>query len=336
MRRLVRGALAMVALLGASVLVAQAQAASPTPIAASTLRLPNGKVLSTAGVMRAVQWQDVAVLILVTGAVPEHPYGLSAVGNHSRILSQTFVETPDGKAWFALNERTPPAAEPHGPTTYEYWAVMARPSGSPGIDIDYCVEAVVTGDRQRARAEVLGLLAGWRVPAKAGDGGANPVITDSTGIVNPMGTQPTTAQANAKMVAATDPGLPRIVGYVNGEKVTAKVMAEAEMFLSGFTGRGMGSAALRKRAFEALVQQFVPQQVAKAQGFFPPLSTVKSEAVARGLPTTKGELLALQATEGVNAMRVHYTKAHGDEESAWEQYVASLIRAAHVKILAKF
>ncbi len=315
-----------------SLLAPQALAAGPAPIAAETLRLPDGSALSSAGAVQARPWQDVAVRLSAMGALAGQPYGLYVVGNESRIVRQELIKTPDGRAWFALT-RTPPSAEPFGPTTYSYWVVVARPSRSPGIDIDYCVKATVTGNRQKAKAEVLDLLAGWKVPARAGGGGL--VVTGSrAGTVNPSGLTP--AQQGARMAAATDPGLPRMVGHVDGATVTAKAMAEMEMFLSGFTGRGMGSRVLRQRAFDALVQQFVPEQVAKAQGFYPPLRAVRREAVAKGLPTTRRELLALQATQGVNAMRVHYTKAHGGEESAWEQYVRSLIRSARIKLLAKF
>ena len=43
------------------------------------------------------------------GVPSQYPYGQSAVGNHSQIIRQSFIETPSGKAWFALNKRTSPA-----------------------------------------------------------------------------------------------------------------------------------------------------------------------------------------------------------------------------------
>lgn len=286
MRRATRSLSATAALAVLPLLAPQAPAAGPAPIAAETLRLPDGRVLSSAGAAQATAWQDVAVRLSVVPALAGDPYGPYVVGNESRVLRQEHIMTPDGRAWFAL-ARTLSAADPYRPTTYAYWVVMAKPSGSPGIDSDYLIKATVTGNRQKARAEVLDLLAGWRVPARAGGGGL--VITGSrAGTVNPTGL--TLTQQDARMAAAEDLGLPRVVGYINGERVTAKAVAEAEMWLSGFTGRGMGSRTLRQRAFDALVQQFVPEQVAKAQGFYPPLSAVRREAVAQGLPTMRGEL----------------------------------------------
>jgi hypothetical protein len=135
--------------------------------AASSLLLPNGTVLSTSSEAEATRWKDIEIHLLMTAVPPAHPYGQAVVGNHSQILSQEFISTPNGQAWFALNERTPPAAEQSGNATYEYWVAIERTSASTRYNIDYCIEAVVTGSRSEARAEVLQLLAGWKVPPTA-------------------------------------------------------------------------------------------------------------------------------------------------------------------------
>ena len=135
--------------------------------AASSLRLPNGTVLSTSSEAKGTRWKDIEVHLLMTAVPPGHPYEQAVVGNHSQILSQEFISTPNGQAWFALNESTPPAAEQSDNATYEYWVAIERTSASTSYSIDYCIEAVVTGNRSEARAEVLQLVAGWKVPPTA-------------------------------------------------------------------------------------------------------------------------------------------------------------------------
>jgi hypothetical protein len=89
------------------------------------------------------------------------------VGNHSQIIHQSYIKTPNGKAWFALNERTPPAASESTKVTYEYWVALERTSMTTGYNVDYCIEATVIGNLQKAKQEVLQLVGNWKVPSNA-------------------------------------------------------------------------------------------------------------------------------------------------------------------------
>lgn len=138
------------------------------PFAVSILRLPNGILLTTQkGDMAQAKWKDIEVSLQLLGVSPQHSYGQSVVGNHSQIISQKFISTPNGKAWFALNERTPPAASHSTKATYEYWVAMERTSSSTGYHVDYCIEATVVGKLKEAKLEVLQLIANWKVPSNA-------------------------------------------------------------------------------------------------------------------------------------------------------------------------
>lgn len=90
----------------------QANAMTTIPhFAVSTLQLPNGVLLSTQpGDTMQAKWKDIEVSLHLLGVPSQYPYGQSTVGNHSQIISQSFIKTPNGKDWFALNKRTPPAA----------------------------------------------------------------------------------------------------------------------------------------------------------------------------------------------------------------------------------
>lgn len=148
--------------------VSPVSAATHPHFSVSTLLLPNGKVLTTAYPdLRGVRWKDVEVALLALGVPPHHPYGQSVVGNHSDILSQKYMSTFNGEVWFALNKRTPPAASQNTKATYEYWVAVERTGRSTGHNIDYCLEAVVVGNRARAQQEVRQLLSGWMVPVSA-------------------------------------------------------------------------------------------------------------------------------------------------------------------------
>jgi hypothetical protein len=156
---------------------------------------------------------------------------------------------------------------------------------------------------------------------------------------SPAPIQLTPAQMNAKIAAASDPGLPSVVGSVNGVPIAGPELAQMEMILSDFTGAGMGSTSLRQQAFNAIVQQYVQAQAAQAQGFFPSMADVAKQAQTAGLPTSKGQLDALQALDGTAAMRVQYLKAQGlgpNDYAAWSAHVASMASQAQVVLNAKF
>ena len=87
------------------------------------------------------------------------------VGNHSQIISQQFISTPNGKAWFAFNKRTLPAASHSTKATYEYWVAIERTSPSTAGQVDYCIEATVIGSLKKAKEEVLQLIENWKVPS---------------------------------------------------------------------------------------------------------------------------------------------------------------------------
>lgn len=184
MKRSVGSVLAIAAIAG-TLGSSQAKAVANPKFAVSTLRLPNGEVLTTQnGSIQGVKWKDVDVYLQMLGATLQHPYGQSVVGNHSQILSQKFISTPNGKAWFALNKRTPPAASHSTKATYEYWVAMERTSASTGYNIDYCIEAVVIGDRTKAEGEVKQLVSNWTVPSSA-DGVADPSVNLPFALMTP-------------------------------------------------------------------------------------------------------------------------------------------------------
>ena len=136
--------------------------------AVSTLQLPNGVLLSTqAGSPLQAKWKDIEVSLQLPGVPPQYPYDQSVVGNHSQIIHQSFIKTPNGKAWFALNERTPPAASHSSKVTYEYWVALERTSMTTSYNVDYCIKATVVGNLQKAKQEVLQLVGNWKVPSNA-------------------------------------------------------------------------------------------------------------------------------------------------------------------------
>ena len=136
--------------------------------AVSTLLLPNGMLLSTQpGSQMQSKWKDIEVSLQMPGVPPQYPYDQSVVGNHSQIIHQSFINTPNGKAWFALNERTPPAASESTKVTYEYWVAIERTSMTTGYNVDYCIKATVVGNLRKAKQEVLQLVGNWKVPSNA-------------------------------------------------------------------------------------------------------------------------------------------------------------------------
>ena len=136
--------------------------------AVSTLLLPNGVLLSTQpGSQMQSKWKDIEVSLQLLGVPSQYPYGQSVVGNHSQIIHQSLIKTPNGKAWFALNKRTPPAASHSTKVTEEYWLAIERTSMTTGYNVDYCIEAAVVGNLQKAKHEVLQLVGNWTVPPKA-------------------------------------------------------------------------------------------------------------------------------------------------------------------------
>lgn len=129
---------------------------------ASQLTLPSGRVLKAG---YGTKWRDIAVALLIEGVPRNSPYGYALVGNHSNILQQSFIETPVGRAYFVLNERTPPAASGSTTPTFEYWIAVFRPyRKDPSQDLAYSIVAQIIGRRRQARAEVLELTRHWRIP----------------------------------------------------------------------------------------------------------------------------------------------------------------------------
>ncbi len=164
-RRFLLVCIALVGVLGTS----QTKAMTTIPrFAVSTLLLPNGVLLSTQpGSPMQAKWKDIEVSLQLSGVPSQHPYDQSVVGNHSQIIHQSYIKTPNGKAWFALNERTPPAASESTKVTYEYWVALERTSVTIGYNLDYCIKATVVGNLNRAKQEVLQLVGNWKVPSNA-------------------------------------------------------------------------------------------------------------------------------------------------------------------------
>lgn len=125
------------------------------PLFNTTLTLPNGQIITPD---HPIKWKEVSILLQIL-SLPSHTprYG-EILDNHSTMLSHTYVSTSAGTATFILNERTPPAAAQSTVPTYEYWVIVY------GSQYAYAIDATVTGDRTKAKGEVMELLHNWKVP----------------------------------------------------------------------------------------------------------------------------------------------------------------------------
>lgn len=186
----------------------------------------------------------------------------------------------------------------------------------------------------------LAVLVGGASVSVAADGHSSVPPTGSTNrVTSTLPIHSSLAQLNAQIADAADPGLPSVVGSVNGEPITGKQVAQMEMALAGFTDTGMGSASLRTQAFDSIVQQYVMAQVAQKQGLYPAMSQVKQQALSNGLPTTTQELVALQAADGSEALRAQYLKGKGlgpNDYGVWDGELQTLVHQANVKLNATF
>ncbi|MCL6442211.1 MAG: hypothetical protein K6T83_01885 [Alicyclobacillus sp.] len=128
------------------------------PLFYTVLNLPNGQAVMPD---HATRWKDLDVSLLVS-SLPGNSGYPSITGNHSEILSHRKVSTSAGSADLVLNERTPPAAAGSTKATYEYWVIVDGPHYA------YAIDAIVTGKRSAAKAEVLSFLKGWYVGSTSG------------------------------------------------------------------------------------------------------------------------------------------------------------------------
>ena len=129
---------------------------STDTIPEATLQLPNHHVIR--GEETAYRYKDLSLMLHLFTTAAAHPYSYSLVGNHSQIIFQRYIHVPAGRAYFALNERTQPAAAQSSAVTYEYWIAIYRHG------YDYAVEGIVIGNRHLALGEMLQLVQGWKVP----------------------------------------------------------------------------------------------------------------------------------------------------------------------------
>ena len=126
------------------------------PLFQTILTLPNGEVVEP---NRPVRWKDLSIQLLVTRLPHLKADGYKeVVGNHSTIISHKTISTSAGKATLVLNERTPPAASQSTSPTYEYWVIFY------GGEYAYAVDAIIIGNRDRAKSEIMELLNHWKVP----------------------------------------------------------------------------------------------------------------------------------------------------------------------------
>jgi hypothetical protein len=148
--------------------------------------------------------------------------------------------------------------------------------------------------------------------------------------VNPPGLSQ--AQADAMLANASDPGLPSVVGSVNGWPIYGKELAQMEAIIASTTPNAViGSPALRTEAFQAIAQQYVAEQTAQADGLYPSTAQALSEAQAEGLPTTASSLSHIQARDGMFALREQVLPANElNDATAWDNYLNQLLAKATV------
>lgn len=130
------------------------QQSQRNPLFDTTLKLPNGQTITPS---RSVRWKDLNVILQIQDTPVNSPRYLGIVGNQSTVLSHTSVSTSAGTATLVLNERTPPAAAQSTTPTYEYWVIVYRSQYA------YAIEAVVIGNQNHAKSEIMDLLNNWKV-----------------------------------------------------------------------------------------------------------------------------------------------------------------------------
>jgi len=146
------------------------------------------------------------------------------------------------------------------------------------------------------------------------------------------------SQAEQALAHASDPGLPPIVGIVDGRPITSKEMAQMEVIMIHRQGHGtIGSSTLRAQAFIAIETQYLEDIQAQRLGLLPPRSVAQQQVIARGLPNTPQEIHLVQLSDGAQALTHHVLDAHGQTGShVWQQYLQQLLNKATVVRYIKF
>jgi hypothetical protein len=146
------------------------------------------------------------------------------------------------------------------------------------------------------------------------------------------------SQAEQALSRASDPGLPPIVGTVDGKPITSKEMAQMEVIMIHRQGHGtIGSSTLRTQAFVAIETQYLEEIQAQRLGLLPPRSVAQQQVITRGLPNTPQEISLVQLSDGAQALVDHVLGPHGQSESpVWRHYVQQLLNKATVVRYVKF
>ncbi len=146
------------------------------------------------------------------------------------------------------------------------------------------------------------------------------------------------SQAEQALSRASDPGLPPIVGTVDGKPITSKEMAQMEVIMIHRQGHGtIGSSTLRAQAFIAIETQYLEDIQAQRLGLLPPRSVAQQQVIARGLPDTPQEINLVQLSDGAQALTHHVlgtNEAFGSP--IWQHYVQQLLNKATVVRYVKF
>lgn len=129
----------------------------------------DGKTVSASS-RQGLDYEGLAIGLMVEGVSAIARYGTAVVGNHSQVLWSRQVTTKNGPTYEALSETTPPAASNAKLVQYHYWLVVYRDDSSatyPSFDLAYCVVGTpLDGTPSPAdQAAMLSLLPGWQVPA---------------------------------------------------------------------------------------------------------------------------------------------------------------------------
>lgn len=127
------------------------------------VQLPDGTVIEAD--KGSVAWQDVDLSLTTIGFAKSNDPIRSIIGNHSVIVTKDLVDLKAGKAALVLVERSEPAASGSVAKTYEYWLIVNRddPQRSD-TGLAYSLVGVITGDQQKARAEMLTVGQSWVLP----------------------------------------------------------------------------------------------------------------------------------------------------------------------------
>ena len=166
-----------------------------------------------------------------------------------------------------------------------------------------------------------------------------PVVTNpSVHVVSTEAQHWSLSQAEQALAHASDPGLPPIVGIVDGRPITSKEMAQMEVIMIHRQGHGtIGSSTLRAQAFVAIETQYLEDIQAQRLGLLPPRSVAQQQVIARGLPNTPQEIHLVQLSDGAQALTHHVLDAHGQTGShVWQQYLQQLLNKATVVRYIKF